>query len=228
MDFSSGERSSQVGEAQQPAAVQRLLPLSKLVGLAIIVAVVVAVGAMLFQTLGSLPQRMEEGETSRAESHPAVGKRLAALELEPLTGGEEPVRLADLEGKVVLINFWGVWCPPCRAEMPELAELYQRMAGHPRFAMLPISCGPAGPDAETPEELKEATVGFLRSQRLALPSYADRGGTTRAAFRQLGGRAVFPTTVLLDGQSVVRAVWVGYAPGVVEEIEHRVARLLAD
>ena len=226
MSFPSGESSSQRPQGQ--AAVRRAPLLSTLAGFAILVAVAVAAGALLFRALGPALEPLEESQASRAEGHPAVGQRLPVLELEALTDGSQRVTLADLSGKVVLLNFWGTWCPPCRAEIPELAELYHRMAGHPRFAMLPVSCGPAGAQAETLEELKEHTLAFLSSKQLALPAYADPGGTTRAAFRQLGGRSVFPTTVLLDGQGMVRAVWVGYAPGVMEEIERRVVSLLAE
>src|SRR5512140_2792731 len=41
-----------------------------------------------------------------------------------LAGGD--VRLADLEGQVVLVNFWATWCPPCRAEMPEIQNAYEK------------------------------------------------------------------------------------------------------
>lgn len=157
-----------------------------------------------------------------------MGQRFPALELEPLGEASQPVRLSDLAGKVVVLNFWGTWCPPCRQEIPELEAMYRRLAGHERFRLLAVSCLPRPAEEEALEELKNDTTAFLRSKGLSIPAYADPSGVTRAAFRQLGGRSIFPTTVLLDGQGVVRGVWVGYAPGVVEEIERRVARLLAE
>ena len=55
-------------------------------------------------------------------------KKLAEVHLVPMSassgGSEHDVSLADLQGRVVLLNFWGTWCPPCREEFPHIVELY--------------------------------------------------------------------------------------------------------
>lgn len=208
--------------------MRRVPAFSTLLGIVILAAVAVGVGVYVLRSIVPAFGPVEEGAQSRAEQHPAVGQRFPALELEPLSEASQRVSLADLEGKVVVLNFWGTWCPPCRREMPELDKFYRRIAGHERFRLLAVSCLPGPSEADAFEELKAETIAFLRSNGLSLPAYADPSGITRAAFRQLGGRAVFPTTLVLDGQGVVRAVWVGYAPGVVEAIERQVAGLLAE
>lgn len=60
------------------------------------------------------------------------------LKLEDLDG--KPLRLADLRGKVVLVNFWATWCPPCRREMPSLQRLYQSLPRE-RFEVLAVNVG---------------------------------------------------------------------------------------
>lgn len=61
------------------------------------------------------------------------------FELRDLNG--RPVRLSDYQGKVVLINFWATWCPPCRAEMPDLVRL-QREYGKQGLQIIGITYPP--------------------------------------------------------------------------------------
>jgi peroxiredoxin len=56
-----------------------------------------------------------------------------------------PVRLSNYKGKVVFLNFWATWCPPCREEMPSMESLYQRLKGRD-FEMLAVSIDTKGAD----------------------------------------------------------------------------------
>jgi len=53
-----------------------------------------------------------------------------------LTPDEEMAALADARGEVILVNLWATWCPPCRAEMPDLQRLYERMGDRVKFYMV--------------------------------------------------------------------------------------------
>ncbi|RMF97283.1 MAG: TlpA family protein disulfide reductase, partial [Planctomycetota bacterium] len=74
------------------------------------------------------------------ENHAGVGSPLPAIDLQPLTADSGPVATADIEGKVVLLNFWGTWCPPCRQEAPHIDALYQTFGGNEGFRLLSVSC----------------------------------------------------------------------------------------
>src|SRR5436305_3021019 len=67
---------------------------------------------------------------------PAVGQVAPDFSGQTLDG--TPFRLADLRGKVVVLDFWATWCPPCRAMIPHEREMVQRLAGKP-FALIGIS-----------------------------------------------------------------------------------------
>lgn len=163
----------------------------------------------------------------RNEHAGAIGAALERVQLAPLTGDGQPVDLQDLQGRVTVINFWGTWCPPCRAEFPHVVALGARFREHQPFQLFAVSCG-SGRDAEL-ADLAEETAAFLRQQEYDLPTYADPNAVTRMALRNVLESASFayPTTLVLDQSGVIRGVWVGYAPGEEREVETLVEKLLA-
>jgi cytochrome c biogenesis protein CcmG/thiol:disulfide interchange protein DsbE len=182
--------------------------------------VVVSLAGALLSVGGDVP----EGPTP--EEHPAIGQKLARLDLEPLMGADEPVTLDDLAGKVVLVNFWGPWCQPCWIELPHVAKLGKDLGDRTDFKLLAVSCGKGFP--EDAEDLRIETATFLRQSNIDVPTYSDPDGTTRSAFQALAGLNVFPTTFLMDRQGVLRGIWPGYAPGIEEEMAELVERLLEE
>lgn len=215
---------------QQPSTQRPKPPLTVTSVLATLVVLAMMVGSLvafwlLFTRVIApmIPQRF----VPHPEVHAGVGSQLTFLELEPLTGHALRLSKGDLLDYVVLLNFWGTWCPPCRSEIPHLAELQKRFAGQQAFRLVAISYPPMG-QGDDLQSLREETASLLKRLKLELPTYCDPDDMTRTAIDQVIGFEGFPTTVLLDRHGVIRAVWVGYRPGVETEIERYVDRILGE
>jgi thiol-disulfide isomerase/thioredoxin len=156
---------------------------------------------------------------------PAVGHQLSKLDLRALDSNEEKITAADLQGQVVLINFWGPWCGPCRLEFPELMELQKDLAKTEDFRFLSVTSMPN--DNET--DLVPQTKAFLESQGYDLAVHRDPTFATRVQMMQLNqGQFAFPTTVLLDRSGTIRQVWIGYRPDVGLDMRRAIDGLLAE
>ena len=108
--------------------------------------------------------------------------------------------LADFKGKVVLVDVWATWCPPCRRSLPEVAELQK--AGGERFVVLPISVDQGGWGDVQP---------FLaQNPQLGLRAYLPDGAKALAAFGEIRG---IPTTLIIDRQGRLVQRWSGYGEG---------------
>lgn len=86
----------------------------------IVIVVILAgmVGWAIFDFIGSRPSNEKNQEVGLE-----IGNVAPDFELQTLSG--ENVRLSDYRGKKVMLNFWATWCPPCRAEMPDMQKFYE-------------------------------------------------------------------------------------------------------
>lgn len=97
----------------------------------------------------------------------------------------EQVRLSDLKGKVVFINFWATWCPPCIAEMPSINKLNNKFKSNKDFALLMVDV----------DNNQKRSANFLKRRRYELPLFTP-ASEIPGSF--LSGS--IPTTVVLDKQ----------------------------
>ena len=108
--------------------------------------------------------------------------------------------LADYKGKVVLVDVWATWCPPCRKSLPEVAELQK--AGGEAYVVLPISVDRGGWGDVKP---------FLaQNPQLALTAFVPDGAKGLDAFGEIAG---IPTTLVIDRQGRLVKRWSGYSEG---------------
>ncbi|MET0645083.1 MAG: TlpA disulfide reductase family protein [Pyrinomonadaceae bacterium] len=125
-----------------------------------------------------------------SQSAAGQGVKAPSLTLRSIEG--RTVRLSDYRGKVVLINFWATWCPPCRAEMPDLVKL-QREYGKAGLQIIGVTYPPERRalvrrftrrlKVNYPIVLgtRETKAGFSPDETLPLTVIIDRGGTIRGA-----------------------------------------------
>ena len=106
----------------------------------------------------------------------------------------EYVTLEDLKGKVVLLDFWGTWCPPCVASVPDLRSLYKRYANE-SFVLIGVS-------SDYDERVWRR---FIERNNMVWPQYLDEDRRLQRAFNV----RAFPTYILIDREGIVRMQSVG-------------------
>lgn len=157
---------------------------------------------------------------------PAVGQTIAKLDLQPLVFTDQPFTEQDLTGKVTVLHFWGTWCPPCREEFPEFANIAQELAGNDEVQFVSVSSS-QGPEYDL-DELRDKTERFLNRYGAKVPTYADPAGLSRVQVGMLmpDSSFAYPSTLVLDRDGTIAGVWVGFSPGGMQEVLRKVKSLL--
>ncbi len=125
----------------------------------------------------------------------------------------ENIRLSELRGQVVMINFWASWCGPCRQEMPHLEALYQRYEPL-GFALLGVNV----------EKDRRKADKMLADLSLSFPVLFD----SRNEVSELYEVIAMPSTVIIDRSGKVRHVHHGYKPGYEETYQEQVRSLVKE
>ena len=140
-----------------------------------------------------------------------IGQPAPDFTLKRLDG--KNVRLAELRGDVVMINFWATWCGPCRQEMPLLDKLYANYKDL-GFVLLGVNV----------EADAKAMGKYLKDVPVSFPILSDSSNSVA----KLYGVAGMPSTVLVDRDGKVRFVHRGYKPGYEHEYEKQVKQLVME
>jgi len=114
--------------------------------------------------------------------------------------------------RVVLLDFWATWCPPCKQEIPHLQKLHEKY-GKKGLAVVGIAIDVAGAKDVKP---------FVKERKLTYTILLDPKGGAQRDYRV----RYYPTVYILDKKGVIRSVHIGYKPGVEKDFEKEIQALL--
>jgi len=129
---------------------------------------------------------------SGSEVGPSVGRLAPDFLLPGLDGAD--IRLRDMRGRPVVLNFWASWCAPCRQEIPQLVAAFDRFRPDGLVVL-----------AVNVQEDRETIARYAREFGMSFPVPIDRSGEVVDQYRLLG----LPTTYFIDPEGVIKSIFRG-------------------
>lgn len=121
--------------------------------------------------------------------------------------------LSSLKGKVVFINFWATWCPPCRAELPAISKLYEKFKDNDKIVFLMVDV-----DGKYASSIK-----FMKKHHYDLPVF-----TTEGEIPQVYLDGAIPATVIIDKKGAMVVKHTGAANYDTPQVEKALTQLIND
>lgn len=157
---------------------------------------------------GQQPQNANADYIAKAEepAKEAKEEKLPAYDFELKDQYGNTHKLSDYKGKVVFLNFWATWCPPCREEMPHIEEIYKEYGYNKNDVIILGAASPATAENPSPQDESEEKIkAFLTKNNYTFPVVFDIKGEI---FRNYYINA-FPTTFMIDREGNI----MGYVAG---------------
>ncbi|WP_087974288.1 redoxin domain-containing protein [Oceanobacillus rekensis] len=158
-----------------------------------IVIILGMLGWAIFDFIGSSEDDSISGGENASDAADKTGLAIGdiAPDFELETSEGETVRLSDYRGKRVLVNFWATWCPPCRAEIPDMQKLYDNKD----VAILAVNM------AETPDTVTE----FVKEYEMTFPVPMDAESEVIDTYQV----QAYPTSYMIDSNGRIQYMRLG-------------------
>nr|WP_309862434.1 redoxin domain-containing protein [Bacillus sp. SLBN-46] len=171
--------------------------------LMIVIALIGLIGWGIYDTSLSSSNKTEKGSevkeaattSKNLEIGLQEGNKAPNFSLKTLDGQE--VKLSDMVGKKVILNFWATWCPPCKAEMPHMQEFYEEQKNN-QVTILAVNL-------TTSEKSSDNIGAFVKDYGLTFPIVLDSEGQVGQTYQAV----TIPTSYIIDTKGVIRKKIVG-------------------
>ncbi|ENQ3107891.1 Peroxiredoxin [Bacillus sp. 491mf] len=186
--------------------------------IAIVVVLVGLAGYAIYQQFGKEKVEVTDNQEQStndekeviAQNGIEIGKAAPDFELSKLDGTK--VKLSDLKGKKVILNFWATWCGPCQREMPDMQEFYSKYQNDVEILAVNYT-------ASEGSEGKEKVRKFAEEKGVTFPILLDTEIKVTTTYKVI----TIPTSYFVDTKGVIQDKFIG--PMTVNEMEKRVANL---
>lgn len=160
-----------------------------------VIAAVILVAFLTVAIVQAMDKKTEAPETTTTQASAnneglAIGAKAPDFELKTLTG--DTVRLSELKGKKIMLNFWATWCPPCKAEMPEM-EQFSKQIGDDTI-ILAVNIDP-----------QLDVQKFVDENKITFPVLLDAEDKVNQAYQILS----IPTTYFIDSKGIIQNKYSG-------------------
>jgi peroxiredoxin len=171
--------------------------------------ILVGAGLIVFSLAFFIFGSLSQGSAGNPQEDELRGTPAPELTLTDVQG--HTVSLSDYRGHWVLVNNWATWCPPCRAEMPELNAYYQAHKDD-GFVLIGISAG----------DTQAQVADFVSAFGIRFPMWVDPQQAALSAFRM----NALPNSFVIDPEGYVRTSWTGAVT--LTDLENRVTSLMEE
>lgn len=172
-----------------------LLVAAIIVILLVLVDITVLKDQGMVENAGKVDKPKKEEELEELPVGIGIGNIAPSFTLKDLDGNE--VSLGDYKGKKILLNFWASWCPPCRAEMPDMESFYQNYKDK-GYVVIAVN-------AASTEKNSQDAPAFVKKNDLTFPVLVDEKGSINARYNVMS----LPTSYFIDSDGVIRNKVIG-------------------